>query len=88
MKTIGDLVDYCIKTTKETKNSDVFFRYLGYSQSISVRIYHKGSEHSFYYPHENTPSYCNIDIKNKSKQEINNLVLDIINWIDEEKKDK
>ena len=84
MKTLEDLIEYCIKTTKEN-DSDIVFEYLGYIQSISVIIYPKGidknSKEFFYYPYENILHSYSVNIETKSVQEINDLIVDIIEWI-------
>jgi len=85
MKTIGDLVEYCIEVTKETK-SDVFFEYSAHIQEINIRMYPEGYENDdqdcFWYPHKENQSYGSVSISNKSKQKINTIVNNVIKWID------
>ena len=91
MKTIGDLLEHCIKITRETK-SDVFFEYDASKQMINIKLYYDGYTKEqdniacyICYPNITNLACTSIDIENISELDTNNIVLNIINWIDQSK---
>jgi len=78
MKTFGDLLNYCIKITNETK-SDVFLEYSGHINYIGLYMYREGWD-------ENRVCFSYYIETNKiSNKEEDEIVKEAIKWIDKNK---